>query len=156
MILAATPADIELFGRLIHYRPTSGARGIKKVVDGEIHAMVAYDSWTMSAVQMHVYIPVPKSFGREFIREALEYPFIQCDRSLLIGATPGDNAAALDFNRRIGFVETYRIRNGWDEGVDMVVQELHKRDCKWLRKRGSVPVAGASRPTSHRLEVVNG
>lgn len=156
MIVAATPADIAFFGQLINYAPAAGARGIKLVVDNEIHAMVVYDNWTPAAVQMHVCIANHRHFNRAFIREALLYPFEQCGRELLVGVTPGDNTAALDFNRRIGFVEKYRIRDGWKSGVDMVVQELRKGDCKWLRPRATVQPAGAIRPTSHLPEVVNG
>lgn len=156
MIEAATPTDIALFGRFISYNPTAGARGVKLVVEGSIHAMVCYDSWTPASVQLHVYVPVPKSMSRTFIREALSYPFVQCGREVLVGVTPGDNAAALQFNRRIGFVEKYRIRDGWDSGVDVVIQELRKGDCKWLRSRATLQSAGAIRPTSHRPEVVNG
>lgn len=156
MILAATPQDIEVFGRLVQYRPTSGARGIKLVLEDDVQAMVAYDSWTPSSVQMHIWVGDPKLFSRKFICEALAYPFIQCDRELAVGVTPGDNHAALDFNRRIGFVEKYRIVDGWESGVDLVLQELRRGDCKWLRNYARLPTAGAARPTSHRPEVVNG
>lgn len=156
MILAATPEDIMAFGVRIQYRPTMGARGVKLVLDGMIRAMVAYDSWTPASVQMHVFVEHPRYMSRAFIRECLSYPFVQCDRELVVGVTPGDNDAALSFNRRIGFVEKYRIVDGWSPGVDLVLQEMRRGDCKWLRPYGTVRSAGASRPTSHRLEVVNG
>lgn len=156
MILPATPAEIVEFGRFIQYAPTADARGIKLVVDGLIRAMVAYDHWTPNAVQLHVFVSDKKTFSRAFVREALRYPFVQADRKLLIGVTPSDNEEALEFNRRIGFVQKYRILNGWDDGIDMVVQELHRGDCKWLRDRATLPAAGATRPTSRSLRMANG
>lgn len=146
MILPCTEADLVQFGRMVQYSPTMDARGIKLVVDGKIRAMVAYDHWTPNAVQLHIYVADKKAFSRTFIREALRYPFMQAGRELLVGVTPSDNDEALEFNRRIGFVEKYRILNGWDYGVDMVVQELRKSDCKWLAECGRLPSAGASGP----------
>lgn len=156
MILPCSKLDLVLFGQMVQYSPTNDATGIKLVADGKITAMVAYDHWTPNAVQLHICITDPKSFSRSFIREALAYPFVQAGRELLIGVTPSDNEEALEFNRRIGFVQKYRILNGWEDGVDMVVQELRKSDCKWLGKYGRLPTAGALRPTSRSLRMANG
>lgn len=156
MILPCTMADLKLFGQMVQYSPTTDATGIKLVADGKITAMVAYDHWTPNAVQLHICITDPKSFSRSFVREALAYPFVQAGRSLLVGVTPSDNEEALEFNRRIGFLEKYRIKDGWEDGVDMVVQELRKSDCKWLRNCGRLPIAGALRPTSRSLRMANG
>jgi hypothetical protein len=101
--------------------------------DGSIGAMVGYDNWTPNLVQMHIWIKNPEVYlSREFVQEAFRYPFIQGDRALVIGVTPGDNVRALEFNRKIGFIETYRVKDGWSPGTDMVIQEMRREACRWI------------------------
>jgi len=45
-------------------------------------------------------------------------------RRKIIGSTPGDNERALrTIFRKLGFVEIARIKDGWGDGVDMVISE---------------------------------
>jgi ribosomal protein S18 acetylase RimI-like enzyme len=42
----------------------------------------------------------------------------------IIGSTPGDNERALRMIfRKLGFVEIARIKDGWGDGVDIVISE---------------------------------
>lgn len=132
MIEAANKEDIELFMSATGYSPTSQFKAIVMRVDGEIHAMAGYDYWTPNAVQMHIWIKHPEAYlSREFIQEGFGYPF-SSGRNLVIGVTPGDNARALSFNQKIGFVEKCRIKDGWSLGTDMVIQEMRRENCRWL------------------------
>jgi hypothetical protein len=123
------------FLRAISYSPTGHFRGIVQVNDyTEIVAAVGYDMWTPNSVQMHIWIPRPKEMTRMFLREGFRYPF-ENGKGLVIGLTPGNNAAALSFNKRVGFKEVYRMRDAWSPGVDVVVQEMRREECRWLRRK---------------------
>jgi hypothetical protein len=37
----------------------------------------------------------------------------------------------------MGFRETFRLKNGWDIGVDMVLKEMHRDECRWLLKEAA-------------------
>ena len=131
-----TDADHQLYEQHTGYRTTSDFKGIKAVDDktGETIAVVGYDYWTPNAVQMHIWIKDMKALnGRVLMREAFAYPFEQAGRGVVIGTTPADNEACLAFTKWIGFVELYRIKDGWSVGVDMVIQELRKENCYWLK-----------------------
>lgn len=156
MITSATPEDIEYFGRMVQYSPSQNARGIKLVKNNVICAMTGYDNWTPRSVQMHIYIPDKKAFSRQFTQQSFIYPFLQVGRELAIAVVPEDNEESMEFTRRIGFVEKYRIKDGWDLGVDMVLHEMHKRDCIWLPRRGRLSSTGAPGPTSHSPRMANG
>jgi hypothetical protein len=136
MIEATNADDLAEFMSATSYVPTQNFKGIKlTTVDGELRAMVGYDFWTHNAVQMHIWIKHPEAYlDREFIQEAFSYPFNN-GRNLVIGVTPGDNKRALEFNRKIGFVETYRVKDGWSLGTDMVIQEMRLDQCRWLPRR---------------------
>ncbi len=136
MIAQCTPAEAAYFASLIGYTPSIGFKAIKHTKDDKVLAVVGYDYWTPNSVQMHIWIQSPKAFSsRQFIREAFRYPFEICGRGLVIGVTPGDNAKALEFNRRIGFREVYRIKDGWSLGTDVVIQEMRRAECRWLDQR---------------------
>ncbi len=135
MIEAANDADIQLFKQATSYNPTEQFKAIVLRVDGEVHAMTGYDFWTPNAVQMHIWINHPEAYlSVEFIQECFGYPFDN-GRNLVIGVTPGDNARALEFNRKIGFKEKYRVKDGWSLGTDMVIQEMRRDECRWLSRR---------------------
>lgn len=129
-----THQEIE-FIRAISYSRTGGFRAIGQINDyWELVACVGYDCWTPNSVQMHIWIPKPKEVSRRFFQEGFRYPFEMCRKGLVVGLTPGNNAAALHFNRRVGFKEVYRMKDAWDKGIDVVVQEMRREDCRWLRR----------------------
>jgi hypothetical protein len=135
VILATDREDAKFFCEMTSYYPTPNFRGMKDITfDGHVRAMVGFDFWTASSVQMHVYIRTPKDLSRKFIREVFTHVFVTCARRLVVGVTPGDNAAALELNRRIGFKEVYRIKGGWSDDVDMVIQEFRAENCRWIRR----------------------
>ncbi len=134
MILQLNPDWERLFLSTISYSPTSGFKAIGQFCTGGLVAAVGYDHWTPNSVQMHIWIPYPKLVSKKFFREGFRYPFEMCGRGLVIGLTPGNNAAALSFNKRVGFKEVYRMSDAWDVGIDVVVQEMRREDCRWLRR----------------------
>ena len=102
---------------------------------GGVGAMAIYDRWTHTAVEMHAYSAGPKYvFRPEFTRAMFEYPFVQQHKMLAFAVTPCDNIASITLARWLGFREVYRIRDGWDSGTDMVIQEIRRENCRFLEK----------------------
>jgi hypothetical protein len=128
--------DKKFFYDVLDYDGTSYFRGFKKLnAQGEIIAMMGYDDWTKNSVQFHIWSRNPKAIDRQFLREAFGYPFCQVGVNLAIGITPCNNEAALKFNLGVGFKRTYTIKDGYDIGVDLAVQEMRKEDCPWINGR---------------------
>lgn len=129
MIRAATPSEImAIVGEL----PLPYSASMRGVTNGG--AMVIYDGWTPNSVQVHVYSRDPASLLRpDFIREIFHYPFVQANRRLLVSVTPAHAESSLALSRALGFKETYRIRDGWAESIDMVVKEMRREECRYLR-----------------------
>jgi hypothetical protein len=129
------PQDNVRFQQETGYRIGPDFRGIKAVVDGEIIGMVGYDLWTPNSVNMHVLACVPIAMmSPAVVRNVFEYPFVQAGRSVVIGNIPGYNDKCLAITEWLGFKEIYRIKDGWEKGVDMVVKEMRKEDCRWLHE----------------------
>lgn len=84
--------------------------------------VVGLDSWTPTSVMAHWYIRHPRCI-LPLWNEVLRYLAIH-GRRKVIGSTPGDNVRALRmiFNK-LGFTEVARIKDGWGDGVDIVISE---------------------------------
>lgn len=66
------------------------------------------------------------------LKWAFRLVFVYNNRNLVTGLTPADNEKALRFNKHIGFREVYRVPEGYKPGVDYVLQEMTKAECRWL------------------------
>lgn len=98
----------------------------------EILAVTIFDTWLPTSGQIHVAISNPMVLRHGYIEECMNYFFNTAEKELLLGVTPSDNLKALKFNRHIGLTELFRIKDGFRFGVDLVIQELRKDDCRWI------------------------
>ncbi len=101
----------------------------------DIVAATIMDSWSYNSVIMHIAVDDIWCFKHGYPEEVFNYVFNTAGKGIAIGITPGDNPKALSFNKRIGFEVIYRIRDGYKVGIDYVVQEFRKENCKYLRNR---------------------
>lgn len=135
MIRAAAPQEVVWISKAMGYTPTADCKGIVYASEEELYAAVLYDHWTPNSVNCHIWAAPNRGvhlFNPIFHSEIFKYPFCQCDKGLAIVITPGDNIPSLKMSDALGFKEKYRIQDGWDVGVDLVVKEC-RRD-EWLVK----------------------
>lgn len=101
-------------------------------VDGAgcIRGMVGYDCWAPNCVQVHQAMDSAMA-ARALWRPALEYPFQQLGLGLLVGFISAHNTRALRLATKVGFRETYRIRDGCRPGDDILLLELRRE--AWLK-----------------------
>jgi len=121
---ASTPDDISNCSVALSYIPSLNVGGITCVDDDGKHmATILFDYWTINAVQCHIWVENSRVFEKNFLPEEAWKYLRANNRMLAIGVTPGDNAASLKLQHALGFEERYRIKDGWDKGVDMVISE---------------------------------
>lgn len=109
-------------------------RGIVALKDGKPVAVCVLDSWSASSCQIHIWIGDPFVLKHGFAEEVFSFVF-DSGRVKIIGVTPSDNEQALRFIKHIGFQEIYRVKDGYEVGVDYVVTEIHKDDCRYYGKQ---------------------
>lgn len=119
---AVTQFDLSEFSERTGYFPSSQFGGIVAYSDSGVMGVVGLDSWTPTSVMAHWYIRHPRCI-LPLWNEVLRYLAIH-GRRKVIGSTPGDNVRALRmiFNK-LGFTEVARIKDGWGDGVDIVISE---------------------------------
>lgn len=135
-IRQSTQAELQWFCAGLQYLPQLDLKGLTGIdASGNVVALVGFDGWTHGSVCLHSWIS-PGALTRAFLREVARYPF-STGRRVLIGKTPASNTRALRFNRHYGFEETYRIRDGFADGVDLIIQELRHDKCRWYKHDGN-------------------
>ncbi len=133
IVRAAPPSHFNWLKLRTHCELTDGFRAIEALdEDGIVRGMVGYSGWTYNSVAMHVCIETPGAL-KALLRPAFEYPFVEGTKKLLLGITASDNKVALKFNKHVGFREVHRIKDGFADGVDLVVQEMWREECRWIR-----------------------
>ncbi len=113
---------------------TKEARGLVAVdASGRIRGMLAFDCWTPNSCWAHMAVDAPIAW-RRLVLPGFEYVFRQAGRGLLLGAIASANEKSLQMAKALGFSESHRIRDGYSEGVDLVVVEMRREACPWLRE----------------------
>lgn len=116
-------------------RVCEDTRGIVAIKDGVPVAICVLDSWTTTLCEIHIWIANPMVLRRGFQQEVFGYVFGEADRLKIIGKTPSNNEKALKFIKHMGFQEIFRVKDGYDVGVDIVVSEINRDDCEYYGKQ---------------------
>lgn len=98
---------------------------------GRIVGMIGYECWTPNSVQTHMAVETPIAW-RSLLRPTFSYPFEEVGVGVMLAIVPAHNARSIALVRRFGLHETHRIRDGWRVGVDLVVFELRKHECRFI------------------------
>jgi RimJ/RimL family protein N-acetyltransferase len=96
------------------------------------------DSWTDNSCMIHIFIGNPFVLKHNFAHEVFNYAFNIANRGVIIGCTPADNKKALKFNANMGFEEQTRIKDGYAKGVDHVITQLRKENCKFIAQQEKI------------------
>lgn len=106
-------------------------RMIGRVEHGQLIGVVAYNGFCGRVCQMHV-AGDGNFVSREFLRAAFHYPFVQLELTAVMGVVAANNKRAIRFDGHVGFREVYRVQSGWADGVDLMLLELKREDCKYI------------------------
>ena len=113
---------------------TDPALGIEK--NGELVAGIVIDNYVKGArASMHCAGVGKRWLNKEFLFACFDYAFNQLDLKVLVNPVSANNQDSLRFTEHIGFKEIARVPNGWDGEVDLVLFQLHRKDCRWLGER---------------------
>ncbi len=99
--------------------------------DGQPCAVILLDGWTHNAATCHIAIQKPMAL-RGLLTEIAEYVFNICQKQMLIGIVEGSHGKARRLNDHMGFKEIYRIKDCYAPGVDQIILQMKKADCKYL------------------------
>jgi len=99
-----------------------------------IEWVIGYTAFIGKTCQMHMvnlkggYTPKGLLFG------AFDYPFNYCGLEKVFGIVNSLNEKAMEYDQKLGFEEAIRFPKMHADGGDMVVFEMNKADCRWIRE----------------------
>jgi hypothetical protein len=133
-VRAAIPPDFAWFEKRTGYVLPSNARGL--AVGAPPRAMVAYDAWTPNSAHVHVAIEAPGTC-RRLLTESFRWAFGAV--GVLVAVIRESNRRSVRLAQHLGFTETHRIADGWQAGEALIVLEMRREDCRWLRSGDGAP-----------------
>ncbi len=114
------------------FRRDAYAIGLER--DGELVAVVVFDSFSVADCNMHLASDgTGKWMNRAILAAAFAYPFIQLRLNRVTGLVPSKNAQALRLNEHLGFEREGLCRKAMPDD-DIVVMGLLRENCKWVPK----------------------
>lgn len=111
------------------YRQGSQCIGLER--DGELVAGALFDYHNGASVYCHIALADKRALGRDFLRAAFRYPFVQLDCSVLIGLVASDNPAAVRLDEHLGFTLEHTIKDAHPSG-DLYIYTMRRNECRWL------------------------
>ena len=101
--------------------------------DNVPQAVCVFDSWSHNSCIIHIWINNPFVLKHGFAEEVFNFVFSEeSGRTKIIGGIPSDNLRAIKFTNHVGLKETYRIVDGYKIGVDFILFEINKEDCRYI------------------------
>lgn len=135
IVRAAPPEHFQYLVERAGVFPSPLFKAIEAVDEkGTVHGMFGYDGWTPNAVVMHVALDTPIAL-RHLLRPAFQYPFNQLGLGVALCAIRGDNERSLRLTEHVGFERVYTIRDCFGVGVDQMIFEMRREDCRWIARR---------------------
>lgn len=101
----------------------------------EIEWVVGYTAFIGKTCQMHMVNLRGGYTPKLLLKSAFEYPFNYCDLEKVFGIVNSKNTKAMEYDQKLGFKEVHRFIGVHDEGGDIVVFEMNKADCRWIKER---------------------
>lgn len=109
-------------------------RGIVAIGDNGLPcAIVLLDHFTETAVTGHIAVQNVMAL-RKLHLETFKYVFLSLDKRMFLGITPSNNTKAIKLHQHFGFTEIARIKDAYDVGVDQIVFQMLRKDCKYIAK----------------------
>ena len=103
--------------------------------DRNIEWVVGYTAFIGKTCQIHVVALKGGYTPKLFLKAAFDYPFNVCNVEKMFGIVNSKNIKAMEYDQKLGFKEAHRFIGVHDDGGDIVVFEMDKADCRWIRER---------------------
>lgn len=99
--------------------------------DGELVGGVVFESFTGTNANIHVAGSGPYWMTRTFLFAVFDYAFNQLGLKRLTGYVEAANARALDFDRKLGFIDEAVLRDAVPSG-DVIILCMRREDCRFI------------------------
>ena len=95
---------------------------------------IGFTNFIGKTCQIHVVNFNKKYTPRKLLWATFDYPFRQLGLESLIGIVNSNNEQAMKYDQNLGFKEVHRFAGLHDDGGDIVVFELKKDECRFIKE----------------------
>jgi len=106
---------------------------VEDAATGDFLGAAIFDHWMGNSVQVHQIILHPMILRHGFLEEVSKYVYLTGGRGIMYGLIPESNEKALKLDKHIGFTEIGRMPDAVRPGEGVVVMEMRKEDCRYLK-----------------------
>ena len=115
--------------------PWTNYEAIGIVKNDEIIAGVVIEDYVLNArCSVHCAGIGKKWLTRDFLSVVFNYVFVQLDCKVIVNIVESSNLDSVKFTSHLGFTNVYTVKGGGADGGDVLIFEMQKQDCKWIRE----------------------
>jgi hypothetical protein len=103
--------------------------------ENKIEWVVGYTAFIGKTCQMHVVNLTEAYTPKQVLFGAFDFPFNHLGVEKAIAIVNSLNTRAMNYDKKLGFTEVVRLEGMHDDGGDLVVLEMNKADCRWIKER---------------------
>ena len=137
---AQTPDSLKMASDIlfkeIGVQPSADLQAIFWVNDSnQIEWVIGYNAFIGKTCQMHMVNLKGGYTPKKLLFAAFDYPFNHRGIEKTFGIVNSQNTKAMEYDQKLGFREIIRFPQMHCDGGDLVVFEMNKADCRWIRER---------------------
>ena len=95
---------------------------------------IGFTAFIGKTCQIHVVNFNKKYTPRKLLWATFDYPFRQLGLESLIGIVNSNNEQAMKYDQNLGFKEVHRFVGLHDNGGDIVIFEMKKDECRFVKE----------------------
>lgn len=103
--------------------------------DNKIEWVIGYTAFIGKTCQMHMVNLKGGYTPKKLLFSAFDYSFNYRGLEKVFGLVDSNNIRAMQYDQKLGFKEAIRFPEMHDSGGDLVVFEMNKADCRWIKER---------------------
>lgn len=116
---------------VLHSEDTTGIMAVDTLRHSPVGACIM-DNWTNNSVQCHFMLTTPMLLKHGFLEECFGFIFKNQNVNFVYGLVPANNDKAVKLNTHMGFTVKTRLEEAYDVGVDYLLMQLKRKDCKYI------------------------
>lgn len=127
----------EILNKEIGVKPTADLQAIFwcNQQTNVIEWCIGFDSFLGKTCQIHVVNFQKKYTPRKLLFAVFDYAFNTAGVETLIGVVNSNNQEAMKYDQNLGFKEVCRLHGMHDNGGDLVLFEMKKADCRFIKEK---------------------
>jgi hypothetical protein len=127
----------EILNKEIGVKPTNDLQAIfwANPETQIIEWCVGFDGFVGKVCQIHVVNFSKKYTPRKLLFAVFDYAFNKTGVETLLGMVNSLNTDAMKYDQNLGFKEVHRFEKMHDDGGDLVIFEMKKADCRFIRSK---------------------